>query len=290
MIEGAISVSCTQIRGHRWETVERTVIEETPLTVYVNGRELATLMCTPIAVDDLVMGFLTGEGIIGKPEDVALLRVCLDEGMVNVRLVRPEVELPQRRILTSGCSGGVTFDDLSGVHEPLVSSLRVSPARIVELMNLVQRSGPLYGRVWGLHTSALSDGETLLAVAQDVGRHNTVDKVWGECLRRGVDTEGKLLLSTGRISSEMLNKAAKMRVVLVASRTSPTSLSVPLAEAWGITLIGYVRGQRMDVYTHSERLEMASPSAWPECVVSDDAAKSETLHSRGSKGREMVDG
>lgn len=254
MIEGVISVPCIQVKGQHQETVERTVIEETPLTLYVNGHELATLMCTPIAVDDLVVGFLMGEGIIVRPEEVVLLRVCLDEGLVNVRLTRPEVALPERRILTSGCSGGVTFDDLSGTHLPVAASLRLAPARIVELMDLMQRSGPLHGHVWGLHTSALSDGETLLAVAQDVGRHNTVDKVWGECLRRGIATEGRLLLSTGRISSEMLGKAARMRVEWVASRTSPTSLSLPLAEAWGITLIGYVRGQRMDVYTHPERL------------------------------------
>ena len=118
----------------------------------------------------------------------------------------------------------------------------------------MQRSGPMHGHAWGLHTSALSDGKVLLAVAQDVGRHNTVDKVWGECLRRGIATVGNLLLSTGRISSEMLSKAAKLGVELVASRTSPTSMSVRLAEVWSITLIGYVRGQRMDVYTHPERL------------------------------------
>jgi FdhD protein len=122
-------------------------------------------------------------------------------------------------------------------------------------MDLMQRSGALYGRAWGLHTSALSDGEVLLAVAQDVGRHNTIDKVWGECLRRSISTENKMLLSTGRISAEMLSKAARMRVPVVASRSSPTSLSLPLAEAWGITLIGYVRGQRMDVYTHPQRVE-----------------------------------
>jgi len=254
VIEGAISVFCTQIRGQSREKVERMVIEEAPLTIYLNGHELATLMCTPVAVDDLVVGFLMGEGFIAGPEEVVLLKVCLDEGLVNVRLSRPEVTLPERRILTSGCSGGVTFDDLSEAHEPLTSSLQISPARIVELMNLMQRSGPLHGRVWGLHTSALSDGKRLLAVAQDVGRHNTVDKIWGECLRRGIATEGKLLLSTGRISSEMLGKVVKMRVPLVASRTSPTSLSVQLARAWGITLVGYVRGQRMDVYTHPERL------------------------------------
>lgn len=249
-----ISVSCTQIKGRGWEGVERTVIEEAPIAIYVNGRELATLMCTPVAVEDLVIGFLTGEGIIAGPEEVVLLRVCVDEGLVNVRLARPDVALPQRRILTSGCSGGVTFDDLSEGHEPITSSLCVSPARLVELMGLMQRFGPLSGRVKGMHTSALSDGEKLLVVAQDVGRHNTIDKIWGECLRRGITTEGRLLLSTGRISSEMLSKAAKMRVPLVVSRTSVTSLSVQLAEAWGITLVGYARGRRMDVYTHPERL------------------------------------
>ncbi|MDH7487052.1 MAG: formate dehydrogenase accessory sulfurtransferase FdhD [Anaerolineae bacterium] len=257
MIEGAISVPCIQVRDHRREHVERTVIEETPLALYVNGHELVTLMCTPLAVEDLVIGFLMGEGIIGRLEDVVLLRACLDEGLVNVRLARPEVALPQRRILTSGCSGGVTFADLSGARMPVAVSLHIAPARLVELMDQMQHSGPLHGHVWGLHTSALSDGDTLLAVAQDVGRHNTIDKIWGQCLRRGIATEGRLLLSTGRISSEMLGKAARMRVELVASRTSPTSLSVPLAEAWGITLIGYVRGQRMDVYTHPGRL------VWP---------------------------
>lgn len=200
------------------------------------------------------MGFLMGEGIIGKPEDAALIRVCPDEGLVTVRLTQPEVSLPERRILTSGCSGGVTFDDLSQDHPPLVSTLRVSPSRIIELMDFMHKTAPLHGVVWGLHTSALCDEQSVLVVAQDVGRHNTIDKLWGACLQRSVDTEGKLLVSTGRISSEMLGKAVKMRVPLVASRTSPTSLSVSLAEAWGITLIGYVRGQRMEVYTHSERV------------------------------------
>ena len=254
-VEGAVAVRCTHITGDQRETVERTVIEETGLTIYVNGHELATLMCTPIAVEDLVLGFLIGEGIVSRPDQVALLRPCVDEGLVNVRLVQPEVALPTRRILTSGCSGGLTFDDLSGRHAPLESTVRFSADRLAALMIEMQRSGPLHGNVWGMHTSGLSDGRTLLVVAEDVGRHNTIDKIWGACLRRGIPTEDRLLLSTGRISSEMLGKAAKMRVPLVASRTSATSLSVALAESWGITLVGYLRGSHMDVYTRPERLE-----------------------------------
>jgi FdhD protein len=106
-----------------------------------------------------------------------------------------------------------------------------------------------------VHTSALSDGERLLLVAEDVGRHNTIDKLRGLALMQGVDTHDCILLSSGRISSEMLNKAAKMDVPVVASRTSPTSLSVALAQAWGIALIGYVRQNRLTVYAGAERVE-----------------------------------
>ncbi len=114
----------------------------------------------------------------------------------------------------------------------------------------------LYKEARGVHTSALSDGERLLATAEDVGRHNTIDKLWGYCLQHDIDPAGQLLLATGRISSEMLNKAAKMGVPVVASRTSPTSLSVRLAEEWNILLIGYVRGRSFNVYASEWRLTL----------------------------------
>jgi FdhD protein len=101
----------------------------------------------------------------------------------------------------------------------------------------------------------LSDGQRLLLIAEDIGRHNTLDKLRGLALMQGVDTQDMVLLSSGRISSEMLNKAAHMGVPVIVSRTSPTSLSVALAQAWGITLVGYVRQNRMNVYTGVERLQ-----------------------------------
>ena len=105
-----------------------------------------------------------------------------------------------------------------------------------------------------MHTSALSDGAELVAIAEDVGRHNTVDKLRGTCLIEGIDPHGLILLCTGRISSEMINKAARMGCPVVASRTSPTSMSVRLARDWNITLVGYVRRDSMNVYAHPERL------------------------------------
>ena len=114
----------------------------------------------------------------------------------------------------------------------------------------------LYNEVRGVHTSALSDGQELLLVSQDVGRHNTIDRLWGQALKQSIPTEGKILLTSGRISSEMLNKSAKMGVPVAITRTSPTSLSVELARAWNITLIGYARAKRFRVYSIPKRVNL----------------------------------
>ena len=127
------------------------------------------------------------------------------------------------------------------------------PMRAALLIAMQQRA-TLYARSRGVHTAALSDGKEIVVLAEDVGRHNTIDKVRGACLLEQIDPRGKILLCTGRISSEMINKAARMGCPIVASRTSPTSMSVQLAREWNITLAGYVRREQMKVYAHPERL------------------------------------
>jgi FdhD protein len=148
----------------------------------------------------------------------------------------------------------VTFADMAEHQDPVTAQISIQPQKIGELMTQLQTRDSLYARARGVHTSALSDGERLVVVAEDVGRHNTVDRLRGECLRSGIATEGMMLLATGRVSSEMIIKAVKMGCPLVASRTSPTSISVGLAREWNITLCGYVRRRSMNVYAHPERL------------------------------------
>lgn len=243
----------------RWEAGQRfsidgQVIEEGLVRIHVNGLELATLMCTPHELDQLALGFLRAEGIIQTCQDVRLVHVCPSRTCVEVWLHKAEVELPGRPILTSGCGGGVTFDDLSQRVPPVASQRQFEPQQILNGMQQLMAAATLYKETRGVHTSVLSDGERLLAVAEDVGRHNTVDKLWGYCLQHAIDPAGQLLLATGRISSEMLNKAAKMGAPVVASHTSPTSLSVRLAQEWNILLIGYVRGRSFNVYAGEWRL------------------------------------
>ncbi|MCB0211015.1 MAG: formate dehydrogenase accessory sulfurtransferase FdhD [Anaerolineae bacterium] len=243
------------------EMVESAVIEEGLVCISVNGQELATFMCTPHHLEELALGFLRSEGIIQSLADVDLLTLSESGTCVDVWLRDLSFDLPKRAIITSGCGGGVTFDDLSGRHSPLTGGQIIAPFQIEQLMKKLHLAADLYNQVRGVHTSALSDGHELLLVAQDVGRHNTIDRLWGQALQQQIPTEGKILLASGRISSEMLNKAAKMQIPIVVSRTSPTSLSLQLGRAWNITIIGYARGNRFRVYSASERISAVEPVA-----------------------------
>ena len=234
--------------------MEKEVVREVAVTVYVNRKELVTFLCTPHNLRYLALGFLYLEGIIGGLDEVALLRVCDEDETIEARLTH-DVELPTRRVLTSGCGGGTTFADLTAQTGQIDSTLKVTPSQILGLMRQLYHEAELYRTTGGVHTSALSDGQHLLVVASDVGRHNTLDKIQGQCLLEGIDTKDRVLLTTGRLSAEMLNKAAKMQAPMVVSRTSPTDLAVELAKAWGITLIGYARGQQIHVYSGEERVE-----------------------------------
>jgi FdhD protein len=237
----------------RWQEVEGAITEEILLCIHVNGVELATFMCTPHDPDELALGFLRSEGIIQSLDDVRVLTISEKGTCVDVWLNRSDFEPPSRRIITSGCGGGVTFDDLTSRHAPLNTHVTITPKQIFERMRELYQIGKLYQATQGIHSSALSDGERLILMAEDVGRHNTIDRLWGKAMKAGIPTKGLVLLATGRISSEMLGKAAKMEVPIVASRTAATSLSIALAQAWNITVIGYVRRNSLRVYTAPER-------------------------------------
>lgn len=254
-MDGAFPWRYSRWQAGQLQTVAGAVVDEGLVRLHVNGAELATFMCTPFDLDLLALGFLRSEGIIAGREDVRLLVECPTKSCVEVWLRRADVQLPTRAILTSGCGGGITFDDLSQRVPAVQSTTRITPQQIEEGMHQLLAAATLYRETRGVHTAGLSDGNRLVAVTQDVGRHNTLDKLWGACMVHGIDPADHVLFATGRISSEMLNKAAKMRVPVVISRTSPTSLSVRLAEEWTITLIGYVRSGSFNVYACPWRLQ-----------------------------------
>ena len=256
---GAVQTHWHQYR-QSWEIVEGEVIEEALITIYVNGSEIAALMGSPVHQDWLALGFLKNESLIDTLDEVEILWVSKLGCCVDVWLSHP-IQQPTRKIITSGCGGGVTFDDPSVGIEPIRSSLRVKPEQILDTFNSLQSRESLYARARGVHASGLMDPEQdqLLAVAEDVGRHNSIDKLQGACLLEKLNHAGRFY-SHGAISSEMLRKGAIMECPIIASRTSPTSLSVEMARAWKITLVGYARRGRMKVYSHPQRLGLMTSS------------------------------
>lgn len=243
-------VICDRFSEEGWEKTGVHVPSEMQLTIYVNEKELVTILCTPSKLNCLVLGFLYAEGFISGLKDVVTMRVCEDDSLANVRLTSSGTQFSKKRILPTGCGGGALFKtDV----EKIDSDLHVTPEEVLSLMKKFQESMELYRVSGGVHTSALADTNSLTIVAEDIGRHNTLDKIQGECLLTGMQTKDRLLLTTGRISSEMLVKAGKMGIPVVVTRRSPTNGAISLARNLGITLVGHARGNRLTVYSHPER-------------------------------------
>jgi FdhD protein len=237
-----------------WKRVKADVIEEALVTIYVNGAELATIMATPSELDSLALGFLKNEGMIDSCQEVDHIHLSKDRCCVDVWLTHT-VEKPERVILTSGCGGGITFKDPSIGLKPLEEDFHIRPEELSDLFKKLHFPDSLYARSRGVHTAGLSNGEEVLAIAEDVGRHTSIDKLLGKCMREDIETRGRILLATGRVSSEMLVKGALMGCPIIASRNSATSMSVAKAMEWNITLVGYVRQNSMRVYSHPQRLQ-----------------------------------
>jgi FdhD protein len=248
------------VRGGRVSEVAADVVREQPLTIHVNGEKFLTLLCSPMMLEALVIGYLWMEKVIGGVDEIARVEVSAVDGRADVALTH-EVTLPTERILTSGCGGGITFRIDHRLFPPLHSSLRVRPSDLADGMKQLFQAATQYQRSRGIHGAALSDGSRLLVVAEDVGRHNAVDKVKGQALLDGIPTTDLILLSTGRVSSEMLLKAARMGVPVVASRTSPTEMAVALAEQLNVTVVGYVRPDGLNLYAGEGLVLDAEPAS-----------------------------
>lgn len=239
--------------------VSQLVVREQPVTLHLNGREVVTLVCAGHHLDELAVGFFYAEGFLRSPEDLAGIRVEAAEGRVEIR-TRSEPLVAERlwskRTVTSGCGKGSAFyhalDAL--LSKPCRSALRVSPGQVLERVEEVNRLSETYRRTHGVHNTALATRDEMLLFRDDIGRHNAADMVVGHVFQRGIALDDKLLVTTGRLTSEILLKAARVGLPMLASRNAATSLAVELAKKLNITLIGYVRAGRFTVYSGEERI------------------------------------
>ncbi len=261
-----------RIRGPVHSTRPDTVAAEEPLEIRLNGTPLAVTMRTPGADFDLVHGFLATEGVIAGIEDVAGLRYCNsvdDEGrntynVVDVDLatgVEPPATALDRNFLTSsscGVCGKASIDAIRTRtrHDVAADGTRLDLATLLALPDRLRAAQQVFDKTGGLHAAGLftAAGE-LVALREDVGRHNAVDKVVGDAVRAGrLPLSGHVLLVSGRASFELTQKAAMAGIPVLAAVSAPSSLAVELAADVGITLVGFLRGDGCNVYTRSDRI------------------------------------
>ena len=257
VLTGAKPFRYQVLQGDSINLVDGGVIDERLVSIYVNGQSLATMMCSPLQLEALAVGFLFSEGVIESFDEIGIVRRNLADSVIDVILTRDDFQLPRRMILTSGCGGGITWQQLSVSYPALETDFATSPSVLLRRMHELKGAAQLYNAVRGVHTAVLGDEDGILVSAEDVGRHNAVDKVAGQTLMEDIPTRDRMLLTSGRISSEMLGKARRMGTPIVASRTAPTSITLELAQAWNICVAGYLRRGSMRIYTHPARLGLS---------------------------------
>ncbi|MFQ5612735.1 MAG: formate dehydrogenase accessory sulfurtransferase FdhD [Anaerolineae bacterium] len=259
--------------GGRTEDQAVDIVKEEPLALEVNARQVALLMRAPGAEEELGVGFCLSEGIIGNFEAIRSVHLCAGESMasgnnngkadaprnlVEIWADLPAVHLDNGasvvRMIRSGC-GSVDMAQVSLSLPQISGHLELSVQQLFAMSRTMRSSQQTYRRTRGIHAAGVFDRRGHLQIIhEDIGRHNAVDKVIGHCLLQDIPLSDKAIVCTGRASHEMVSKAARLNVPLLASFSTPTSLAVQLADAVGLTLVGYLRGHQMNVYTHPQRI------------------------------------
>lgn len=232
------------------------VVSEIPLTVFLNDTELATLICSPGAYKELAVGFLLSEGLLQNPSDINEITCNEEDGLLWMETTSQTEKFIRRQI--AGCCGkgraALYFVNDARQLQPVQSECLFSASLIPKLIGLLDEKSDTFRLTGGVHAAVLADSENMFVMYEDIGRHNAVDRVLGYAFLNRIETADKLLLLSGRVSSEILIKAARRGVPLVVSRSAPTKQAVELADQFGITVVGFARGQQFSIYSHKEKV------------------------------------
>lgn len=244
--------SIIKFQNNKFEKFDDEIAIEKKIKIFVNNEEVVILSASPIQIRELVTGFLMTEGILkGEwcPEKISIY----DNGKdIEAKVILDGFVSLEGKTITSGCMTSVSF--INDLKLKIDDNLTLYPEALFNLFNDFQIKSTLYRTTGCIHAAALADNEQILFIAEDVGRHNAVDKVIGWSLLNKISFQGKIMLVSGRISSEMVLKTAKWKIPVIISRTAPTSLSIEIAEKVGLTIIGFLRGKRFNIYSNEKRI------------------------------------
>lgn len=235
------------------------IVKETPLTIMLNGEELATLVCSPHAFELLAIGFLVSEGVLQNRAELKDVSCRPEQGVVWIDTASGATQVDGflKRNFASCCGKGRPAMHFLNDYEqiqPIAHTTRFTVNELMGFVALLDAEAKTYRLTGGVHEAAMAHREGFVVSYEDIGRHNALDRILGYTFLNDVDTSDKAIILSGRISSEMLTKAARIGVPVVVSRAAPTCLSIDLAAQLGITIIGFARGNSLNVYTHPDRI------------------------------------
>ncbi len=249
-------------QGGTFHQKDDEIVTEYPLTIKLNGEEYVTIVCTPDHIEDMVIGFLVSEGIIPSYKYIEQLWIQREKGFAHVTTTQTNPLYQtcyNKRYVTSCCGksrqGFVFVNDAAKAKTMHDIHITLKPEDCFHLMNALQQSSTTFQETGGVHNTALCDAKQILVSRMDIGRHNALDKIYGYCLQSNISITGKVIAFSGRISSEILLKVAKIGCEIVLSKSAPTKLALELAHDLGITVVGFIRGDSCNIYTHPERIE-----------------------------------
>jgi len=244
--------------GERFTNVTEPVIRELSFELNVNGRDMVSLACTGLHLEELAAGWLRSEGMVSSRDDIEAINLQPEAPRASIILKKDIAE--EKFFRSIGSSGGRGVAKGTAVHngKPPVKfpegNIRISPRQVLLLMRGLMQSAKIHDLTRGTHCSALADAGKVLASREDIGRHNTIDMLGGYALLNGIVCADKILLTTGRVSSEIIVKACRIGVPFIISHSAATSKAVELAAESGMSLVGYVRGGRFKIYAGEHRI------------------------------------
>lgn len=254
-----VTHSILKAKGPLLEWVEDTVVREVPLTIHYNGEEIATLLCSPSQTEELVYGFLLNEGFIRVPEDVYELRHDPADHLVWI-VGKPCVlqkELMSKRFVSACCGksrASFCFANDVLMVKPLISTHSIPLQEAYGYVKFLQSNSTLFDSTGGVHSGVVGYQGKILLTSYDIGRHNVFDKLSGSAFQAGLNLENHVIIFSGRVSSEILLKVAKMKVPILIARGAPTDMALSQATALNVTVIGFAREQRLNIYTCPDRI------------------------------------
>jgi len=245
--------------GKGFERKDDPVIKESSIRILLNGREIIAILALKQELEELAVGFLYNECLINDPAAIesVVVNERLDAVMVESKEEIPEAALTTVRSITAGCGKGVSFINPLKIDyfKILKTQKEIKASVITGLMHEFTRASELFRLTGGVHSAAWSDGEKILRLSEDIGRHNCMDKLTGwKLMNPEKSKDAIMLISSGRISSDVVAKSLRGGGVFLISRSAPTTGAVQLADSFGITMVGFTRGERFNIYTHPERI------------------------------------